>query len=1853
MDTPMQAGPVDPSVQPQGAQQQPAAPPPTFSSITTSPAWAGMDDGRKNRVLDAWKDAVISHGRQNVQGFDDAHAAQIEANVSQYRQKSGLPSAPHMAPIVGETEMRAVPEGTGGVIREAGKAGIKAVRESLSPILGPTDEQKWRESVPFGKEKDGTVHYEYKPLGSEIDKIGLAPAIAEFVNAAIPANKGEVFPRFPKQQSVALQVGASVANSMIGVGEYIASPQGALGIATGKSWPGIGKAIAGAFSYQMASELPTQYKEFSEAKTTPDKADAAVKLAFTSLFAFGGVLHATEGAKKLSTENQKDVISQVPTDVLAKAAADPDFKNAAPDVHKNVTEELSSRNVAPEAATQIAAATKANDASVKAENVGATSTADAASEAAKKIAQEAVDTQSRAPEQPAAAAAPERIVAAQFTNPETGEKTSGPSHVEAAKAQGVDAPQEASMRETPDFGFETSTGRTVTREEAAKIAQDAGQVKEGVDATQEGHKLHSNEVDYGKGVQESKVGTEVQTGEQGAAKAPDATTGAPDGKAETKAVTAPEGGVQNKLDAPEGYTGGPGAMGPKEAAEMESAAKASAIGIKNADVDAQREKRGQPPLMSAARKAYGTVWDSVMDKVDSVPEYAKGIIDSINNGTKSAINDFDQAAILHEEIRLRNERHMEVQRINDPHETQENREAARVRLAGVEQDLYDAEAAGGKAGTLAGQALAIRRMMIREDYTLDSVLERASAANKGPLNDEQRIEIERLVEEVAGIEKIVDISKNNADEVGEIRASQAAVDGIVKDIAINKKLSEVEPAKATPDAPKYSKRVLEIAEKIVTKWEKAADAADKRMLARLGHANLPLGPEQVAQIADMALVIRGYLGRKGLNFAETSAAMIKRFGEAIKPFLQQAWDDAHLLIDKEEINSDVRSAARAGVRKKGEKTPSQAKASLEANALAGDELNHRMVYDLARAHIVAGVKGENDVMRAVHNDVKEFFPDATERDVRRAFSEYGKAKFPSSEATSQALSEMRTLVQTQESIDRLRAGEPALRSGMQRNPTTPDIREKKAELSALLKKYSGQTSEKQLKTNMEARERAVSNRIEDLNKQIETLQKGGKLPEKVPPPEPSPALKVLIERKEALETKLQELKNEKNPPKTEDDKKVDAIEKQQEKLRAIIDSGKLPDKKLGKPTVDTKEVAAAKEELAKLQEQVDDIRRAQNPPKTDAEKQIDELSRTKAKLDEKLASGNLESVPKSEFTPLSATAKQLHDEIKGLRDILAQKKKDAKPGNTPEGRREAAQIKALERAIQNYEVNTEASDFGNAPSKTKLGPDTERVSRLKDLLKARKGAYESAEQAQLSVRTPTEKYNEQRVKQIQKQLAEAERIQRENDYEKKQRPAPKEKFEDTKKLEIDLVKKKQEIKDKIYQIEMDRRSKFMKATSFAKQYVRASVLLRLSVFEHLGGAAVENIVTSPVNSAAAQLLRFTKTTDAIRKKAGYYGEWGGQMTKLMGSVSLGAMKAAIQKLRTGKSDLDWMHSDGKTYPKEFQAWVGHTHAMIKEPIRQGVYARAMELGVKAAKEQGLDPINDKVLRQAISNDAFQIANAEIFMADNFITSAFHKRAAATLRANKINPEMGAFVADVMGIMMPVVNVPTNIAIRTFQLNPVIGLGNAARHLYAAHKRGDLANGAEKLSARDAQLITRAFSYGMVGLALSAVAWEASSSFGGTYPIGSDLRRNDRGGLKPGEIRIGNLTIPAGLLHGPVGTWLNIVADSRRVYDQAIAQGDSPYAALTAAEAFALFQPLKGIPLLKMSYELLSPYKTSLAKVGENFFSRVIPGILSEAAKWADGHERTVKTFSQSFEAKVPILRKRVPLKKESGGGMSY
>lgn len=147
------------------------------------------------------------------------------------------------------------------------------IRESLSPLLGPTKEQILSEGIP-----DAQGNLRYRPMGGDIEEKGFFPALSQPL-VAIPKAAPS------KEDGTAMAVGKALYNTGAGFAEFVESP---LGIATAGAGSlaavprtaipatreameavrltrNLGRAAAGAFAADMAGKVPEAARAAGEA----------------------------------------------------------------------------------------------------------------------------------------------------------------------------------------------------------------------------------------------------------------------------------------------------------------------------------------------------------------------------------------------------------------------------------------------------------------------------------------------------------------------------------------------------------------------------------------------------------------------------------------------------------------------------------------------------------------------------------------------------------------------------------------------------------------------------------------------------------------------------------------------------------------------------------------------------------------------------------------------------------------------------------------------------------------------------------------------------------------------------------------------------------------------------------------------------------------------------------------------------------------------------------------------------------------------------------------------------------------------------------------------------------------------------------------------------------------------------------------------------------------------------------------------------------------------------------------------------------------------------------------------------
>jgi hypothetical protein len=282
-------------------------------------------------------------------------------------------------------------------------------------------------------------------------------------------------------------------------------------------------------------------------------------------------------------------------------------------------------------------------------------------------------------------------------------------------------------------------------------------------------------------------------------------------------------------------------------------------GIANAVTEAERAARGLDPIDKELVRSFPESHAAGIQIVDTDPVAFRTKVAELAQNPRP-LSDIEDAALAYDRKRLQNEH----KALMDQYETTSDpttKAEIRTNLEHNEAQTAINDEAAVRTGTANGRGLNARKMMIAEDYSLSSLVQKARVASgKTEIPETVRI-------------KLNDLSKQIAD--------------------LQARLDKAETAKPKTAASKAT------AANVLAKLETAADEARTRIAARkaagergaigerpVGEEGLPGG---VDALADYVTIGAAHLARIGADFATWSAEMVREFGDTIKPYLQQVY----------------------------------------------------------------------------------------------------------------------------------------------------------------------------------------------------------------------------------------------------------------------------------------------------------------------------------------------------------------------------------------------------------------------------------------------------------------------------------------------------------------------------------------------------------------------------------------------------------------------------------------------------------------------------------------------------------------------------------------------------------------------------------------------------------------------------------------------------------------------------------------------------------------------------------------------------------------------------------------------------
>lgn len=181
----------------------------------------------------------------------------------------------------------------------------------------------------------------------------------------------------------------------------------------------------------------------------------------------------------------------------------------------------------------------------------------------------------------------------------------------------------------------------------------------------------------------------------------------------------------------------------------------NSTGIKNEITKAERELQGRDEVEVELKRSFPEAFDKGKEAVDSGKIDPRLLAKTLAEKPR-ALNAEESVALLYDRMRLSNEHQQVMNIFNEATEKSDEagRTEAAVRLASIEEAKNLNDEASRRTGYEQGLGLAIRRLMIKRDYSLLNIIQRAKVANEGKdISPELRAKLESLSKEKDALEK--------------------------------------------------------------------------------------------------------------------------------------------------------------------------------------------------------------------------------------------------------------------------------------------------------------------------------------------------------------------------------------------------------------------------------------------------------------------------------------------------------------------------------------------------------------------------------------------------------------------------------------------------------------------------------------------------------------------------------------------------------------------------------------------------------------------------------------------------------------------------------------------------------------------------------------------------------------------------------------------------------------------------------------------------------------------------------------------------------------------------------------------
>ncbi len=652
-----------------------------------------------------------------------------------------------------------------------------------------------------------------------------------------------------------------------------------------------------------------------------------------------------------------------------------------------------------------------------------------------------------------------------------------------------------------------------------------------------------------------------------------------------------------------------------------SLAKKDATSIKNAVVDAELGALGLPPAQHGQTVSFQESADEAAAAFKADPFVGQSLVRElmVHPRPPTALED---AILLHEQVRVRNNRVKAETDYAEAH-ARGDTEAAAVARNALDKAIKDFEVIADvvtRVGTASALSLGHRRMMMRDDFTLEAMVRRAVTANAGkPLDSKQKAEIKRLHATIAEKDRQLGLRQAEVERLQAEAMSKATHRDLVAEAKREAKPRPRKPAEGRPSVRSGAKnRIFTL---------KMADAARARLRENLARLNVnPLDP---GILRDLVIVGAHNIERGIRTFAEWSRTMVEDLGTTIQPHLQAIWDESQIHFTEQRqsrVNDRISKGADRG------------RSVVEM---------HAAVRELAKVFIESGITEREKLIDAVHEALQEIDAGITRRETMDAISGYGIRQTLTKDDISVQLRDLGGQMQQIAKLEDMQAGHAPLKTGPERRAPSDEERRLVALVNEMKRRgdYVVNDPAVQLKSTLDSIKTRLRNQIVDLEDQINSRER---LVTEITPPPTDVEVESLRERRDVLKEQFDEIFGTAKRELTDEQRveiAVRSTERSIEEFERRIREGDLfPTRKTAKVPKSVK-VDALRARRDALFQELHELREAAKPKRTAEEIALQAYkTRTRnqiADFQERLAQGN--------FAPRTRVRRHIQDDAESQR----------------------------------------------------------------------------------------------------------------------------------------------------------------------------------------------------------------------------------------------------------------------------------------------------------------------------------------------------------------------------------------------------------------------------------------------------------------------------------------------------------------------------------------------------------------------------------------------------------------------------